>query len=355
MERQREVGEEKEIIYNFAFTNRSYIKKDKKEVFKMKTGNKKLLRLSVWILLAQLTAVNVSAQGKPETEREFPVISPYPGAKRTYYDQKAFDEYYILTSSKDTVAADLKACKKIKLEGKVTKAKYLFPKNRSAFEVFKNYQSALKQAGLQILVDLRTKAVRNFVEKEEGFGAGYPGLTTYTSENPKDHFYLSAKTPDGNTYVSVYVSEGYSGRPGVIATGVVELTSVETGLVTAKVIKDRIEKAGHIALYGIYFDFDKADIKPESESSIEQIAAFLKGNPSMKVYVVGHTDNAGKLDYNMELSEKRAEAVIKELVEKYGIREDRLKAFGVGPLAPVASNKTEEGRAKNRRVELVEQ
>ena len=71
--------------------------------------------------------------------------------------------------------------------------------------------------------------------------------------------------------------------------------------------------------------------------------------------MVGHTDNVGNFKYNMNLSKRRAEAVVRELTEKYRIKRDRLKAFGVGPLAPVASNKTEKGRAKNRRVEIVEQ
>lgn len=130
---------------------------------------------------------------------------------------------------------------------------------------------------------------------------------------------------------------------------------MEKGLIKAEDIYRTIKNEGKVAIYGIYFDFDKADIKPESKPTIEEIAKFLKEHPEIKLYIVGHTDNVGKLEYNMELSKRRAEAVVKELVEKYGIKSDRLKAFGVGPLAPVAPNSTEEGRAKNRRVELVEQ
>ncbi|MEO0287903.1 MAG: OmpA family protein, partial [candidate division WOR-3 bacterium] len=130
---------------------------------------------------------------------------------------------------------------------------------------------------------------------------------------------------------------------------------METGLITAKDIYEKLKTEGHIAIYGIYFDFDKADIKPESEPTLKEIARFLRENPEIKVYIVGHTDNVGKLDYNMELSRKRAENVVKELVNKYGISKERLKAFGVGPLAPISSNDTEEGRAKNRRVEIVKE
>jgi outer membrane protein OmpA-like peptidoglycan-associated protein len=123
----------------------------------------------------------------------------------------------------------------------------------------------------------------------------------------------------------------------------------------AKSMLSDIERKGSASVYGIYFDFDKADIKPESEPAIREIAKLLKENKTLMVYVVGHTDNVGTLDYNLKLSKARADAVVRELVTKYGVEAKRLKAHGVGSLAPVASNRTEEGRAKNRRVEVVEQ
>jgi OOP family OmpA-OmpF porin len=123
----------------------------------------------------------------------------------------------------------------------------------------------------------------------------------------------------------------------------------------AKFMADGISSTGHVAIYGIYFDFNKSDIKPESESALNEIAKLLTGNPSLKVFIVGHTDNVGGVDYNMKLSQARADAVVKALTTKYKVKPQSLKAYGVGQLAPVAPNKTEEGRAKNRRVELVEQ
>jgi outer membrane protein OmpA-like peptidoglycan-associated protein len=123
----------------------------------------------------------------------------------------------------------------------------------------------------------------------------------------------------------------------------------------AKFMSEGISSTGHVAIYGIYFDFNKADVKPESEPALKEITKLLQQDAKLKLYVVGHTDNVGGLDYNMKLSQQRAEAVVKELVSKYKIAPDRLKAGGVGPLAPVTSNDTEEGKAKNRRVELVKQ
>ena len=106
---------------------------------------------------------------------------------------------------------------------------------------------------------------------------------------------------------------------------------------------------------GIFFDFNKSDVKPESKPSLDEVARMVKANPSMKVWVVGHTDSVGTVEANQKLSEARALAVVNTLVANYGIPAARLKGYGAGPIAPVASNKTEEGRAKNRRVELVEQ
>lgn len=138
------------------------------------------------------------------------------------------------------------------------------------------------------------------------------------------------------------------------------LTIVERTIMEQEVVADPealagdIKTTGHVAVYGIYFDLDSYTIKPESEPTIEAIAEMLKTNSSLKVYVIGHTDMTGELEYNMELSSRRAEAVVYALVDRYGIAEDRLEAKGVGPLSPVSTNKTEEGRKLNRRVELVE-
>lgn len=141
----------------------------------------------------------------------------------------------------------------------------------------------------------------------------------------------------------------------------IHLTIVEKQAMTqeivadAKFMADGIHANGHVALYGIYFDFNKADVKPESEPALKEISKLLLNDAMLKLYVVGHTDNVGGYEYNMRLSQARAEAVVKEMVVKHRIAPARLKAGGAGPLAPVASNDTEEGRAKNRRVELVKQ
>ena len=305
------------------------------------TRSKKIFFLSgviVWVLISCGTA---QAQQDIPGSRDHPLLSRYPGSRISYYDQKDYSVYYVLEAPPGKSDYGLNDCRKVKLEGKVTRIEYDIPAGKSALEVFRNYESALQKAGFQVLARLTKKDIRDFLEVD----CRFPRIKGFGSEDDRDHFYLSARTPARDKYVSVWVGEGYMGRPAKAAVGIVELKSMENGLITAR---------GHVAIYGIHFDTDKAEIKPGSEPVLQQIATLLKNDPAMKLYVVGHTDNTGTLAHNMDLSKRRAEAVVKELVEKYGIDKSRLQAFGVGPLAPVATNSTEEGRALNRRVELLE-
>jgi OmpA-OmpF porin, OOP family len=123
----------------------------------------------------------------------------------------------------------------------------------------------------------------------------------------------------------------------------------------AEAMGNDINSTGHVSVYGIFFDSGKSEIKPESDSALVQISKLLMSNKSLNLYVVGHTDNVGAIDANMKLSKDRSDAVVNALVTKYGITATRLKSYGVASLVPVASNDTEEGKAKNRRVELVKQ
>jgi OOP family OmpA-OmpF porin len=123
--------------------------------------------------------------------------------------------------------------------------------------------------------------------------------------------------------------------------------------VSAQEIKGTIDSSGKIALYGILFDTGKSEIKPESDKAISSVATYLKENPEVNIYIVGHTDNTGDYALNQKLSQSRGESVKNYLVSRYGISATRLVGYGAGPICPVTSNDTEEGRALNRRVEIV--
>ncbi len=150
--------------------------------------------------------------------------------------------------------------------------------------------------------------------------------------------------------------QGGNGRPNV-ELYVIEMKPMEGNLITvdAASLANDITRTGHASVYGILFDTGKADIKPESDATLKEIAKLLQASPTLRLYVVGHTDNQGALDMNMDLSKRRADGVLAALTAKYGVPAARLRAFGNGPYSPVASNDSEEGRAKNRRVELVKQ
>lgn len=305
----------------------------------------------LWPLVTSLLVFHpVSAEDYPGS-RDHPIISRYPGSEIVHYDQREFDEYYLLLGPvKSTSDKDIENAPRKKLEGRVTKITYKGPKGRSNLEVYKNYEIALEQAGFEILYKARGNEIRGAHPFLERFNRQHLGGWTDPDEHPI--FYLSAKSPDEKYFVSVFV---HGEEAPVVVLAVVEPKGMETGLITAETMKSQIARTGKVALYGIYFDFDSAEIKKESKPTLDEIAKLLKENPDLKLFVVGHTDNIGKLEYNMELSRRRAEAVVKALVENYGVDKGRLKAFGVGPLCPCASNKTETGRARNRRVELVEQ
>jgi hypothetical protein len=288
-----------------------------------------------------------------EGSKDHPLISRYPGSVITHYLTKEFDEFTVPLGK----LTDEKFTKSQHLEGKVTRIVYVAPEGRSVLEVFRNYQGALKKAGFETLFNCGP---------QDCYGSGSSNARVYGSGDYDDYWgpdhgihYVSAKLarPEGDVYVSLLVDDqGGNFRPNV-ELYVFEMKPMESELITvnAASLANDINRTGHASVYGIYFDTGKADIKPESDATLKEIAKLLQQDAKLKLHVVGHTDNVGTLASNMDLSRRRADAVAKVLTTKYNIAASRLGAQGVGPLSPVASNDTEEGRAKNRRVELVKQ
>ena len=187
--------------------------------------------------------------------------------------------------------------------------------------------------------------IRNFTNAIKKIGG-----TAY--EQRTERAFMRLAKDGKETWAMVYIDwDGKLYRLTIVEKG----EMVQEVVADAKTMAQDISTTGKVAIYGIYFDFNKADVKPESEPTLKEITKLLSQNPNLKLYVVGHTDNVGGFDYNMKLSQARADAVVKVLTTQYKVNPNRLKSYGVGLLAPVTSNKTDEGRAKNRRVELVEQ
>lgn len=290
---------------------------------------------------------------------DHPLVSRYAGSTIIRYKQDAFDQYRLFVKkAKRYGGVDKNLDSTMSIEGKVTRITYEIPSERSTIEVSRNYDSALKTNGFEILFSCSHEACggRNFNHAVIPYSRDF-------AENYGDQRYLAAKLKrqEGDIFVLLYVvrnTANFGRKHNMIFAqlDVVELQAMEGNMVTidASAMSREIAKTGRVALYGIYFDTGKSEIKPESQATLDEISKLLKNNPSLELVVVGHTDNQGSSDYNMDLSKRRAQAVVDKLVRDYGIENGRLQYWGVGFLSPVASNRSEEGRQKNRRVELVE-
>ena len=287
-----------------------------------------------------------------EGSKDHPLISRYPGSYIAKYLTKEFDEFNLPLGPVDE---ENTITKNQHLEGKITRIVYVAPEGRTVLEVFRNYQAALKKGGFVTL----------FTCGPQGCGSTIASPYANSGDNADywgpEHgiHYISAKLarPEGDVYVSLLVdNQGPDSRANA-ELYVIEVKPMESDLITvdAASLANDINRTGHASVYGIYFDTGKADVKPESDATMKEIAKLLQGDPKLKLYVVGHTDNQGALDMNMDLSRKRADAVLAALTTKYGVSASRLRSYGCGPYSPVASNDSEDGRAKNRRVELVKQ
>ena len=214
---------------------------------------------------------------------------------------------------------------KVPVEGKFTFITYRFTGPRgtepSGLAVVRNYENAIRKVG-------------------------------GTIQESVPQWWVNAKMVKDGNEVWVQAEKGN----GLIWLRIVEKKAMEQSIVAdASAFANDIKATGHVAVYGINFDTGKATITPESAQAIGEIAKMLNADPGLKVHVVGHTDNVGAAEVNLKLSQDRAQAVLQALVQQHGIAPARLRAYGCGMFAPVASNDSEEGRAKNRRVEIVKQ
>lgn len=318
---------------------------------------------AVLIAFIIFSTINFS-QSDIEGSKDHPLISRYPGSTIAYYDQQEYNTYSIAIGP---VTGYKTISDWMDVEGKFTRIYYELPGDVTVTQIFTNYQKAMEKAGFEILAKGLHKD-RN-VAKEVG-GISWLGIFYTKNSYPTNSSILMGQgsaTTGGSCFIAgkitknngtayvVVAGREYSDKKKIYMIDIIEETKMEDDLITinADEMLKGIKADGKITLYGIYFDFDKASVKTESAPTLQEIANLLKNDSSLKLYVVGHTDMKGKLDYNITLSKNRAEAVVKELTTKFGVASNRLSSDGVGPLAPVSTNQTEDGRKLNRRVELV--
>lgn len=272
-------------------------------------------RRSISTLATLLVCITtVFSQSDVTGAKDHPLLTRMPGYYIEGYETKDFDSY---------VSAYL-SDREGTWEGKTTRISYKIKEGASPAsmtQIERNYEVALtKIGGKKLYSDGRVYGGK--VVKD--------GATCFVHIEPVN---------EGTQYNVVIVEVG----------AMKQEVKADAAVLGASIAAD-----GKVAVYGIYFDTGKSVLKPESTPTLEEIGKLLKQNSKLRLYVVGHTDNQGTPEANLKLSGERAAAVVRAL-QGQGVAAARLKAAGVGQYCPVATNRTEEGRAKNRRVELVEQ
>ncbi len=228
------------------------------------------------------------------------------------------------------------------------------PSGLSSNEIVENYVEAIEKNGGKVLESSNSKeSIKAFMK----VGHPYHDLKNFEYAMFKDRVYKTffGMVPTESADHYIMLAFGNVESKLYYSLVIVKTTPMQKGLVSVDNLADVITKTGHIAIYDILFDTGKSEIKGESADALKNIAEYLNANADKKYIVVGHTDNVGDFEANINLSTERAKAVANALIVDYSVKKEQLKPYGVGPVAPVASNTTDKGKAKNRRVEIVEQ
>jgi OmpA-OmpF porin, OOP family len=300
---------------------------------------------------------------------EHPALPHVPGSKVVASERKEQGE---MTIPLERVVFDLQTqkfnnFKTVSASGLLTRTLYELPTQSNPQEAVRFYETSLREAKGEILFSGAEGSLDNGDDRfvDQVYHGRIPDRIYNLLLLNRENAYLAGRYNwnGRDVYVQVYTFANSEGRStSLVRKGRVSalVETVEAGpahpptpLVTSEQMADEINRTGRIALYGLYFDTGRTDLKSESKPTLEQIADLLKREPNLKLLVVGHTDNVGNFETNRDLSQRRAESVVNALVTGFGIAPDRLIPFGVSYAAPVASNATPEGRSQNRRVELV--
>ncbi|MBN2415456.1 OmpA family protein [bacterium] len=325
---------------------------------------KPLASLTVAAMLAVTSSVSAQRTADIEGAKDYPTISRFNGAVIEFYQETKWGTYRLPVSDQGTVDWD----RPMSLEGKVIRIQYSVSHENNSEFVLQNYKAALLRSGYEVLIAIANEALgdsdrpHTWIDRYYATGGYYNGLNNQkfglglnfpTWKN--DHSFIAARGRENgkDIYVIVYtvVADAFT----IITQDVVEVEAVETGLVSVDNISSDITKNGHIAIYGIHFETGKSVLKAESDAALKTIAEYVNAHSDKKFFIVGHTDNTGDFQANMTLSEERAKSVMTALITTYAVNAGQVSAYGVASLAPAASNLSDEGRAKNRRVEIVEQ
>jgi outer membrane protein OmpA-like peptidoglycan-associated protein len=348
--------------------------------------------LALLLVVAQAAPAGTEAMPTHDVagSRDHPRLKRFEGSLIVSYESKAYDTLTLPLSRLEVQEQRnarnrrvLRAAQERSAEGAYTRIIYLIPEGRSPLEILRNYQQEITESGGSMLYECNGIECGGKLTGNWSSTGSNPGLLSYlypeekvispqrsvgwcASSMPLTEQRYSvlerAKDGDETLYSILTYQEGerlnlcprFVGRTFALVQ-ILERKAREQKMVTvsAKEMRQALDTSGRVALYGIYFDYDQAVVKPDSGPMLDEIARLLRENPQLSVLIVGHTDSQGKFEYNIGLSERRARAVVEVLQTKHGIPATRMRPVGAGMIAPTASNDNEEGRAQNRRVELV--
>ncbi|HLJ48083.1 MAG TPA: OmpA family protein [Bryobacteraceae bacterium] len=319
-----------------------------------------MMRLLPFLLVWPAVAADLPGSQDP------PQMKRYAGSEIIGYRAPKFDEFVLplgVPSKLDPPAY----AKSQKVEGLVSRYTYAAPEGRTPAEVFRNYKLEFQRLNVTPLFE-KGPEVRGWFGPMLQSAADEDGLGQILSYNEAQERVLAGKTKDAQPVFYFVFVTAY--KDGVIPSRLENVIKKDRTLVNLVVVapekmEERMEfvtaaqmaqsltDTGKVVIYGIHFDTDKDTLRPDSKPTLDEIGRLLASDPQARLHIVGHTDDQGTAEHNLDLSRRRAAAVSRALTEQYGVAATRLDSFGCGLYAPAASNSTDEGRAKNRRVELV--
>ena len=291
------------------------------------------------------------AQAQPDTSNA--AIDPPAHAKPIGSDEQAFATYPLITgriAQRGGINGNISATRTV--EGALSRATYELADNAEIEEIAKGYAQRLGTAGFDILYECEgADCGPTFVRASPGYRVSSARFRS----TPESQHYLAARKADssGDVYVGIQIAATNAGVSAQVDTLRVKPREIGAISVNAAQMANDLDTKGRVALYGIFFNTDSADVKPESQPTLSEIAKLMAERPNLRLLVVGHTDSRGTFDYNIDLSQRRAGAVVDILAGRFGVERARLKPWGVGYSVPRASNNSDVGKSQNRRVELV--
>ncbi|MGM0561814.1 MAG: OmpA family protein [Pseudomonadota bacterium] len=318
---------------------------------------------SGFLILALVATYGVSVQSAAqdiEGSGDHPEIPRVAGSSIVYFNETEYDRVSIPTGPYDGDVIESEET----MEGEVLSLTYTFDNpDISTLQIKRNYRQALEERGFEILFaasedELSGDGGRFFMAHGTDLFKRGARQCCHLANRDRKMRYLAARSEDGSVLAGIVMFNARRVDGPAVSATIVTSDEMDTAMehepLTAGEMESGLVEDGRVAVQDILFEHDSAAIHTESADALATIAELLKAQDGLQLLVVGHTDNSGQYDYNLNLSMERATAVVTHLVNQHDVDGSRLDAAGAGMMAPVTTNRTEEGRSLNRRVELVE-